>query len=296
METLGRTGQKIEFVAVGHLAVDVRNGRHILGGAAAYGCRAASGLGLATAMVTAVGEDFELFDPLAGIEIYFHRSGTSTSFENLYYKEERKQRLLGLAHPLVEKDLAVLDGRLAEDAVVLYCPLAGEVKAPFRRLAEQGRCGVAPQGLFRRWDADGTIHSATWEEAPRQLADADFVSLSRSDPPDLEAFVRGVAGRIPVLAVTEGDRGARIYAGSRIYHVPAFRREPVDPTGAGDVFAACFLIALRKGKDFLDAAQFACCAASFAVEQEGVGEVPDVWRNIEDRLEIYRKRFETKEL
>ena len=296
METLGRAGGKIEFVAVGHLAVDVRNGRRILGGAAAYGCRAAAGLGLATAMVTAVGEDFELFDPLAGIEIHFHRAGTSTSFENLYYKEERKQRLLGLAHPLVEKDLAVLDGRLAEDAVVLYCPLAGEVRAPFRRLAEQGLCGVAPQGLFRRWDADGTIRSTSWEQAPQQLADADFVSLSLSDPPDLEAFVRRVAGRVPVLAVTEGDRGARIYTGGRLYHVPAFRREPVDPTGAGDVFAACFLVALRKGKNPLDAAQFACCAASFAVERAGVGEVPGVWRGIEDRLDIYRKRFETNEL
>lgn len=296
METRGRTGSKIEFVAVGHVAVDIRNGRRVLGGAAAYGCRAASGLGLSTAMVTAVGEDFELFDPLAGIEIHFHRSGTSTSFENLYNGERRTQRLLGLAHPLLEQDLTVLDGRLAENAVVLYCPLAGEVKAPFRRLAAQGLCGVAPQGLFRRWDADGTIYSTTWEEAPQQLGNADFVSLSLSDPPDMETFLHGVAGQVPVLAVTEGDRGARIYTRGGLHHVPAFRREPVDPTGAGDVFAASFLIALRQGKTPLESAQFASCAASFAVEQEGVGEVPGAWQKVQDRFEIYRKRFKTKEL
>ena len=88
METLGRAERKIEFVAVGHLAVDYRNGHRFLGGAAAYGCLAASRLGLSTAMVTAVGEDFELFDPLMEREIHFHRSGTSTSFENIYRGEK----------------------------------------------------------------------------------------------------------------------------------------------------------------------------------------------------------------
>ena len=291
MDTFGRAGRKIEFVAVGHLAVDRRNGHRSLGGSAAYGSLTASRLGLSTAMVTAVGEDFDFFDPLEGIETHFHRSGASTSFENIYQGEIRRQRLHGLASPLVEEDLAVLEGRLAEDAVVLFCPIAKEVQAPFGRLVEQGLSGVAPQGFFRSWDDQGAIHPAPWEDAPRRLAEADFVSLSVSDVPDPDRLVRRLAGRVPVFALTESEEGARIYADGRMVHVPAFRRDPRDPTGAGDVFAASFLVALRASRDPLEAARFACCAASFAVERDGIGGVPPDRSAVEERLARYREQY-----
>ena len=129
-----------------------------------------------------------------------------------------------------------------------------------------------------------------------QLTDVDFVSTSVTDPPEPKAFLRTVVCRVPVLAITGGERGAQIFINGRGYHVPAFPREPVDPTGAGDVYAAAALIALREGLEPLEATQFACCAASFAVEREGVEGMPPCRSSVLERLSIYRERFQPTEL
>ncbi len=291
MERHGRLEKEIEFVAVGHLAIDRRDGRRTLGGAAAYSSLTASRLGLAVAVVTAVGEDFDLFEALQGIEIGFHRNGVSTSFENTYEEGKRRQRLLGRARPLDGDGLALFRSRLAKDAIVLYCPIAQEVQPPFHRLAPQGLCGVAPQGLLRRWDTDGSVHAASWCDGPL-LAGADLVSLSVTDSPAPDDFARALAGLVAVLAMTEGSLGARIFTGGQCYRVPAFPRpQEIDPTGAGDIFAASFLVAVRDGLPPLEAAQFACCGASFAVERPGVEGVPPDRSSVETRLDEYRKRF-----
>jgi hypothetical protein len=247
-------------------------------------------------MVTAVGREFDLFEPLQGIEIHFHRQGVSTCFENVYRGESRRQRLLGRARPLSQDDLTILQPRLAEDAAVLFCPIAGEVQFPLERLTERGLCGIASQGFFRGWDEAGNVFATPWREAPRQLRTVDLVSMSVTDPPHPESFRRSVVDRIPLLAMTEGERGAKIFMKGRGYHVPAFPRESVDPTGAGDVFTASLLIALREGMAPLDAAEFATCSASFAVEREGVEGVPPGRNEVLERLSDYKDRFAVREI
>jgi sugar/nucleoside kinase (ribokinase family) len=90
-----------------------------------------------------------------------------------------------------------------------------------------------------------------------------------------------------MLVVTLGDRGCDVYRqGSREpFHSPAFKwAVEVDPTGAGDVFAAAFLWHLHKsGGDWRTAADWANCVASFVVEKRGVGGVP--------KLEAVEKRW-----
>jgi sugar/nucleoside kinase (ribokinase family) len=56
----------------------------------------------------------------------------------------------------------------------------------------------------------------------------------------------------------------------------------VDPTGAGDVFAAAFLVRYQETGNPLEAAAFAACAASCAVE--GVGAT-----SLGDRAEVMRR-------
>jgi sugar/nucleoside kinase (ribokinase family) len=56
----------------------------------------------------------------------------------------------------------------------------------------------------------------------------------------------------------------------------------VDPTGAGDAFAAAYLIALDEGADPWQAARFAAAAASFVVE--AVGSVTPERAAVERRL------------
>ncbi len=301
MPVRGKLGRPVDFVGVGHLAVDLRDGERALGGAAAYACLTAARLGLTTSMVTAVGRDFDLFGPLEGIEIHYRQSRDTTTFENDYRGGGRHQRLSSRALPIREQDLTALISELAEDAAVLYCPIAQEVDAPLSRLARHGRCGVAPQGFFRRWDDNGTVQHCAWQGAAASLAEADLVSMSETDPPDsdlvnLVGLTRGLAGGRATLAITRGAQGARIYTQGHCYLVPALKRSVQDPTGAGDVFAAGFLVALREGQETIDAALFATCAASFAVEKAGVTGVPPSREAVEARLSEYRVHHRPQEL
>ena len=63
-----------------------------------------------------------------------------------------------------------------------------------------------------------------------------------------------------------------IAAGGPITSPPG-RRE-VDPTGAGDVFAAAYLIRYHETGDPYEAAQFANLVASFSVEAPGTEGIP----------------------
>ena len=59
------------------------------------------------------------------------------------------------------------------------------------------------------------------------------------------------------------------------HEVPSLPRPEVDPTGAGDVFAAAFLVRYQETGDPLEAAAFAACAASCAVEGIGTTTLGD---------------------
>jgi sugar/nucleoside kinase (ribokinase family) len=81
---------------------------------------------------------------------------------------------------------------------------------------------------------------------------------------------------MPVGVLTADRAGALLFVNGERYEVqPRAAREEVDPTGAGDVFAATFLIQYQRDGDPWQAAAAAACAGSIAVEGEGWSAVPD---------------------
>ena len=103
------------------------------------------------------------------------------------------------------------------------------------------------------------------------------------------AVTNGQAGgplaraRVRIVVLTRGARGATVYAGDGVLHVPAFPAREVDPTGAGDVFAAAFAIRYHEEKDLLGAARFAAATASFVVEGPGGSTIPSL-AQVEQRM------------
>jgi sugar/nucleoside kinase (ribokinase family) len=61
----------------------------------------------------------------------------------------------------------------------------------------------------------------------------------------------------------------------------------VDGTGAGDVFAAAFLIDYYCHADAWEAAAVAACAGALTVEGEGIAAIPDR-AAVDAALRVYR--------
>jgi len=78
----------------------------------------------------------------------------------------------------------------------------------------------------------------------------------------------------PTVVFTTGWQGATVFFKGERYEVLPRPTHEVDPTGAGDVFTAAFLIRLEETGDPLLAARFANVVASFSVEQSGTAGIP----------------------
>jgi sugar/nucleoside kinase (ribokinase family) len=99
-------------------------------------------------------------------------------------------------------------------------------------------------------------------------------------PSDGELEALGVAeaeltARGALICRTRGSAGATVTSDrDEQVHVAAPAVEEVDPTGAGDTFAAAFVTALRAGADPVAAARTACAIAARSVGVLGAMELP----------------------
>ena len=83
-------------------------------------------------------------------------------------------------------------------------------------------------------------------------------------------LVARLSAAVPVVVFTHGAAGCEVIAGGRVRRVGIFPAAEVDPTGAGDVFTAGFLLGLARGEAPVDAARLGAAAGSIAVEGRGI--------------------------
>nr|WKN35022.1 ribokinase [Tunicatimonas sp. TK19036] len=84
-----------------------------------------------------------------------------------------------------------------------------------------------------------------------------------------EAAQQLLQKRIETVIITLGARGAYFATRREQQMVPAYRVQPVDTTGAGDVFCGALATALSKGQKLATAVQFANAAAGLATTKLG---------------------------
>ncbi|RKY04843.1 ribokinase [Candidatus Poribacteria bacterium] len=270
---------RVDFLAIGHFTRDVVPGGYTLGGSAAYSTITVRNLGLKAAAVTSVGPDFDLETPLLrGIKVHVKPAKSSTTFHNIYRDGRRIQYLLGVAEKLRGEDIPE---ELLEAPIVYLCPVADEVEPDVLEGFEGKLVGVTPQGWMRRWDEEGRVYPKRWEAAELILPRSDVLILSEEDispfPEELERF-RKLVG---ITVLTRGRKGCTLFMGGLERDFPAYEAVEVDPTGAGDVFAAAFLVKYHQTGDPFISADFANCVASFAVEAEGTLGIPSLERVME---------------
>ena len=267
------------FLVVGHVVQDVVPGGWRLGGTAAYAGLMAFRLGMEVAIVTSA---TCLPSELEGLDVHIVPSPLNTRFRNIYEGGTRRQVVESLARPISARHIPP---KFKSAEVVLLGPVMGEVSPRLARLFPSSIVGGCLQGWLRRLGPGGEVGR---RRPPQNLAPfkAVFLSDEDLDPWEGRTILHRWAAQVPIVAYTRGERGAEVAWNGHWRHIGAFPARVVDPTGAGDVFAAAFLVALYEGTDPFEAARFASAAASLVVEQEGVRGVP--WRQaVEARLRAY---------
>jgi sugar/nucleoside kinase (ribokinase family) len=255
-----------------------------LGGTASYSSLVAHKLGLSTAVLTSVGQDFEFFQRFDGIQISNKESTQTTVFENIYEGKERIQYVYTPAKTLFKKDLPQ---NWKDCPLVHFGAIANEIDFSLLGAFPNALKGATIQGWLRQWDEAGKVSpkAMDWEK----LEALEVVIMSNDDIRGFEDFIPKIVELVEVLVMTEGENGAIIFNANQKYHFPAYPIKEIDPTGAGDVFAVSFLIEYSKNKNIKDAMAFAHSAAAFVVENKGVF-LPDM-EKIQDRMKTYQMGF-----
>lgn len=230
------------LAVIGHLSRDiVAGGTPRIGGGPWHAARALVALDADAVVVAACGtEDEEAFRAAfaeTGVQFELHAQGATTAFSFSYD--------------------AVGNRTMTVDAIAE--PFAPEVYADWVQVAPLVRGDVViPRAPHVLLDGQGLVRLPAL--GPLEL-DAAFdrellrgVSILKLS--DEEAAVVGAID-VPELLITHGSRGATVNG----THIPA---DPVDadPTGAGDMFAAGYLVARAAGAEPVEAGRSASALVS----------------------------------
>jgi sugar/nucleoside kinase (ribokinase family) len=266
-------------LVVGHVTLDrTPAGTLRPGGSAYYGALALAALGARVRVLTAAAADFPR-EALAGVEALVLPSPATTTFENAYDAAGRRTQRVEAAAERLDPE-ALPEGWRDVD-LLLLAPVLGElVPAAFTRAVRARVRGLGLQGLVRQVLPGGAVAPRRLEVTPGALAGLDLAVLGEDEALGQPGLVAALAAALPLVAFTRGRSGCDLLSGAATRHVGVHPAREVDPTGAGDVFAAATLLALARGDEPGAAARLGAAAASIVIEGRGgeaLGRVGEAW-------------------
>ncbi len=264
-----------DFLAIGHAARDLTPDGWRWGGTVTYAALLARAWGVSAAVLTALAAaDESRYQEFLGGEVFLHalRAPTTTTFENVYTAAGRRQRLHAQSARLEPRHVPQAWGSAP---IVLVGPLLSEVSTQFSGFfAQDTLVGMAIQGRLRS-HRQGSIYARRWHLAPQEFAAYDVLFFSEEDVQGSAALAERYAALVPLAVMTRGSAGATLFAHGRVTQHPAFASRPVDMTGAGDVFAAAFLLHYAENRDPAAACRYANAAAACSIEHVGASGIPN---------------------
>jgi sugar/nucleoside kinase (ribokinase family) len=274
--------EPVDHLVIGHVAHDLTPEGPRLGGTAAYSALTARALGLRVGVVTASGPETSLI-PLKDIPVLSLPSSRSTTFENIYTDHGRVQYLRAQATRL---DFNQIPDVWRGASIIHLGPIADEMDSVLPKGFSPALLGLTPQGWMRQWNTEGRVSSRQWQNAEPALQKAGAVVISREDVNGDEEVIEYMSHQTSILAVTESAAGSVLYWNGDRRRFRAPEVPEVDPTGAGDIFAAAFFFRLFKTRDPWEAARFATALASHSVTRLGLAGIPTEREIQESLMEI----------
>lgn len=254
----------------------------ILSGCSTNACLAVAKIGEKATLVGTVGPDFteiirsDLGERGIGIEMFSsHQTG---GFQLVYDdRGDRELTVLGIADPLPLS----ANGYGADEDFILLGPILGEIPVELVKMIKaKSRAPILldPQGLLRGIRDGQVVHEST--NTFKEIAgmstivkanEIETITVTGIDPrKNPEKAVRALYKfGCPIAVVTLAEAGSVIYDGERIYTIPPYRTDAIDPTGAGDTYAAGFMVRYLETKDLTEVGCFASAVASIMVENSG---------------------------
>ena len=266
-----------DYLVIGTITKDIVPDGFTLGGTVTYAAITARNLGRRAAIVTSAEPELELPPSFHGIQLVRVPARHTTTFRNIYNNGTRQQYVEALSEPIHPEHIPT---HWLRTPLVHLAPLVREIDEGLVHCFPGAQVLATPQGWFRSWDATGYVTLGSWPGASRLLPHLTALIFSdedvRGDPGCIERF----ASMTRTMVVTNGARGCTVYHAGEVRRFPARPANEVDPTGAGDVFAAAYLIRLQETAlssgvaDPWEAARFANVVASFSVEGPGTSAIP----------------------
>lgn len=277
---------RLRTVSIGHVTHDRYGDQIVPGGCAYYGAQTFHQLGAQSQLLTAVGDDFLAQDALAAFDCEVFSGGNTTVFSNLYPPGEPRLQIVETQAPSLVPAQFPAQFRGAD--VLFIAPVMGElmepgwVEAAGARVVCAGlqgflKIGVEPIGGGRRIRARPEMIDLAL------LRGIYAVFLSEEDVAmvDRPKFLDQIKSAVPIVAVTDGEHGCTIYEDGSSFKIGVFLTDCVDPTGAGDTFAAGMSLGLGLGWATRDAAHLGAAAASVIVEGWGAQTAPNLGKAFE---------------
>jgi len=260
-------------LAVGHVTLDVYPDGLKVGGSVAYAARTWQALGADVQVITAAGADL----PETGFEV--RPSAETTRFSNTYDSQgNRRQLLVAQADALVADEVAPAD-------VAFLCPVLGDF-APrpwIAGLAGVPLLGAGLQGWLKHAGPGGEVEYGPRSD-PADFQGVDVAFLSEEDLAGRLDWLDRLCSVVSTVYFTQGRAGARVFHRGLVHHIGPCPAREVDPTGAGDTFAAATLWALARGEAVVEAGRWGAAAASITVEHLGVAPVEALRQTAERRV------------
>ncbi len=260
----------------------LRRSDRVLSGCSTNACLAVSKLGEQSTLVGTVGPDYNerLVRDLEKWRIgrCLYPSIQTGGFSLLY--DERGNRdlaILGVADPIPSgadgfqhADFVLIGPILGETGPALVQHIRSMLVAPIL---------LDPQGLLRVLH-NGQVHHEHTREFDEIAALSTVVKANeletqvitgidpRQDPEGAVRALHHFGGKIAVVTLAEA--GSVLFDGEKVIQIPPYSTNAIDPTGAGDTYAAGFMVKyLETPRDLAAVGCFASAVASVMVENSG---------------------------
>jgi adenosine kinase len=263
---------KMDVLSVSFLVDSLKQQRGGVGGNMAYSLAL---LGAETALVGAVGKDFDSYGAVLqdlGVDLTHIVQIPDDFTSNAYMNADRQGNQIVAFYPgagahSVEIDVSDIARRSHFGLISAAGPDA---------MMEHARQFIAA-GTKLVFDPAQQIVILTGEQLTEGINGAEIVVGNEYEYGMIQnktgMTFEDIARKVPIAIRTLAERGSEIRSGGDVVTIPPARPEPfVDPTGGGDAWRSGFLKGLLIGADLPVAGRMGSLAATYAIEFHGTQE------------------------